>query len=157
MEQAPPAVHAEQVPPLQTMLLPQVVPLATLVEVATHVCDPVEQSVLPTRHGFDGVHVRPAVHDTHCPPLHTWLVPQLVPLDTLPAETHCMLPVVHEYVPFTQVAKLHDPPAVHDPHWPLLQTDPLPHDVPLAMLVPAVHTWMPVVQEYTPLTHGLPE
>jgi hypothetical protein len=49
---------------------------------------------------------------------------------------------------------VHEPPALHDPHWPLLHTAPLPQLVPLLMLLPATHTWVPDAQEVTPLTHG---
>jgi hypothetical protein len=97
IEQAPPAVHGEQAPALQTRLVPQLVPLATLVAVATHVCVPVEQSVLPTTQGLvAGVHARPAVHDTHDPPLQTWFVPQFVPLVAFERLEHTCVPVEQE-------------------------------------------------------------
>jgi hypothetical protein len=41
---------------------------------------PVEHDVRPTLHGSDGVHATPAVQGTQLPALHTWFVPQLVPL-----------------------------------------------------------------------------
>jgi hypothetical protein len=127
-EQAPPAVHAEQVPLLQTMLLPQVVPLATLVVVARQLCVPEEQSVLPVRHGLlVGVHARPAVHDTHEPPLHTRFVPQFVPgaVFVRPLVQACT-PVAHEMVPVLQpLLTLQDPPAVQ-----LQRPEPLQKVVP---------------------------
>jgi hypothetical protein len=45
--QATPAVHETQLPPEQTWLLPQLVPSATLVPVAAHTDEPLEQVVDP--------------------------------------------------------------------------------------------------------------
>jgi hypothetical protein len=90
-----PAVQAEQVPLLQTWLVPQLVPLVTLPVAAPHCCVPLAQVYVLVVHAV-GLHAPPAVHAEHVPLLQTWLVPQLVPLVTLPAETHCMLPDEHE-------------------------------------------------------------
>jgi hypothetical protein len=86
-----------------------------------------------------GLHAPFAVHAEHVPLLQTMLVPQLVPLVTLPAETHFMLPDEHEYVPLTHALYVQAPPAVHDPHCPLRHTAPLPQVVPSVMFVPATH------------------
>jgi len=81
--QAPPALHATQVPlPLQTWLGPQVVPAAVLPP-STQVMAPVEQELVPVLQlvGLP-VHDWPAVQATHMPvPLQTMLVPQLTPGD----------------------------------------------------------------------------
>jgi hypothetical protein len=64
--QLTPAVQLLHVPPLQTLLFPQVVPFAMLpVSAQTEV--PVAQDVAPVRHAVVGVQVTPAVHDTQLP------------------------------------------------------------------------------------------
>jgi hypothetical protein len=77
-----PAVHDTQLPePSHTLLVPQLVPAATFVVESTHTSAPVLHDVVPTLHGLGfELHVNPAVHATQLPePLHTRLVPQLVP------------------------------------------------------------------------------
>jgi len=96
-----PAVQATHMPvPLQTMLVPQLVPAALLV-LSAHVIAPVEQVVAPLLQMFGlPVHDWPAVHDTHVPvPLQTMLVPQLVPAPFAIPFTHVGVPVMHDAVP----------------------------------------------------------
>jgi len=64
---------------MQTMFVPHDVPFA-LFPFSVQTDAPVAQEVAPVLHGLVGVHVAPAVHDAHEPLLHTWLVPQTVPL-----------------------------------------------------------------------------
>lgn len=71
-EHAPPAVHDEHAPLLQTWLVPQVCPLATL-PVETQTDWPDEQSVLPVWQLLGappvvGVQATPAVQATQLPP-----------------------------------------------------------------------------------------
>jgi hypothetical protein len=144
-----PAVHAVHVPLSQTMLLPQFAPLAWF-PAEMHVCEPVEQSVFPTRQGFDKVHASPAVHDTHWPPLQTWLVPQFCPLDALTRlAVHCDAPVAHEVLPVSHPLLIEQAvPVVHATHWPPLQTWLVPQFVPLATLpVAALHVCVPLAHE----------
>ena len=81
--QAAPVAHATQAPvPLQTWLVPQVVPAAVLPP-STQVMAPVAQELVPVLQlvGLP-VHDWPAVHAMHMPvPLQTMLVPQLTPGD----------------------------------------------------------------------------
>jgi hypothetical protein len=69
-----------------------------------HIDVPVTQDVTPLRHS-DGllVHACPAVHDTQVPvPLHTRLVPQLVPAAVLPVSRQRGAPVVQSVTPVLQ-------------------------------------------------------
>jgi hypothetical protein len=100
--QVPPAVQATQEPePLQTMLLPQLIPGDLLVVSSAQVMAPVEQDVVPFLQavGFV-VQLVPAVHETQPPePLHTMLLPQLVPALFAVPLTQVGAPVVHEAMP----------------------------------------------------------
>jgi hypothetical protein len=58
---------------------PHSVPTGRL-PLATQAVLPVEHEVVPSLHGSVGVQVTPAVHGTQLPALHTWFIPQLVPL-----------------------------------------------------------------------------
>ena len=70
--QAPPAVQAEQTPPLHTWFVPQVVPFGMGVGPSMHVSDPVEQLVTPATQTFGFVEQAfPAVQPEHTPPLQT--------------------------------------------------------------------------------------
>jgi len=95
-----PAVQATHMPPLQTMLVPQLTPGALLLP-STQVIAPVVHAVVPFRQ-VDGLPVQawPAVHDTHVPePLQTMLVPQLVPADFAVPFVQVDVPVEHDATP----------------------------------------------------------
>lgn len=96
-----PEAHAMQPPtPLQTWLVPQLVPAALLPE-STHVRLPVAQLDVPVLH-TDGLveHAWPAVHAAQVPvEVQTWLVPQLVPGAFTAPFTHTAAPVLHETTP----------------------------------------------------------
>jgi hypothetical protein len=95
------AVHATHMPPLQTMLVPQLTPGALLLP-STHVMAPVVHAVTPLRHADDGlvVHAWPAVQATQPPePLQTMLVPQLVPALFGVPLVHVEVPVEHDATP----------------------------------------------------------
>jgi hypothetical protein len=133
-------VHATQLPPLQTWLVPQLVPAAFALP-STQACAPVLHDVTPLRHEGLGlvVHALPAVQATHAPePLHTWLLPQLVPAPLLPESLHVNAPVLHALRPVRQTPGLvvHAAPAVHEMQLPApLQTRLLPQLEPAPMLV----------------------
>ena len=66
--QVAPAVHEAHVPVLlHTMLVPQLVPAATLVFLSVQVGVPVEQASAPAWHLFVGVQAAPSTHATHLP------------------------------------------------------------------------------------------
>jgi hypothetical protein len=79
------------------MFVPQGVPFVALVP-PVHVETPVEHAVVLTRQTLPpGLHVVPAVHATHAPALHTWLVPQPVPFPTaVSGAAHFWVPDAHE-------------------------------------------------------------
>ena len=97
-----PAVQATQVPePLQTMLVPQLVPPAFGV-LSTQVCTPVVQEVMPFLHAAPGfvVHGWPLAQTVHWPlALQTELVPQLVPGAWAAPSTQVCTPVAHDDTP----------------------------------------------------------
>jgi hypothetical protein len=161
LAQAWPAVQLTQLPePLQTRLLPQLVP-ADLLPESTHVWLPVEQEVVPVRQ-MPGLLVQawPAVHATQPPePLHTWLVPQLVPAGSFPvASMHTCAPELHDVVPSLHGVGL----VVHA--WPAVQATQLPEPlhtwlvpqlVPAALLPESAHCWLPLAQEVRPVRQML--
>jgi hypothetical protein len=121
-----PTVQATQVPvPLHTLSVPQPVPGALLLP-SMQLVAPVEQDVVPFLQMFGlVVHATPAVQATQVPvPLHTMLVPQLVPAVLLPLSTHVCAPDAHDVVPVLQTPGLvvHAVPDVHGPQVPLLHT-----------------------------------
>jgi hypothetical protein len=162
--QEPPAVQETHVPlPLQTKLVPQLVP-AALLPPSMQVIAPVEHEVAPFLQ-LPGLPVQacPAVHETQAPePLQTMLVPQPVPAGLLPPSTQVIAPVEQEVVPFMQLPGLpvQACPAVHETQAPeLLQTMLVPQLVPDAFGVPLAQIAVPVEHDATPFAHGfgLPE
>ena len=134
--QAVPAVHATQVPaPLQTWLVPQVVPAAVL-PVSTHLGAPVVHSVTPVLQGAPGfvVHALPASHVAHSPfPLHTMFEPHAVPALTFSpsmqpedADPQVRTPSLH----IPPGLPVHTVPAAQVVHMPVLQTLSVPQNVP---------------------------
>jgi hypothetical protein len=97
-----PAVHAAQVPlPLQTMLVPQLVP-ALLLASSRQVCTPVVHEVTPKTHAACGLVLQdwPGAHSVHWPlALQTMLVPQPVPAAFMAPSTHVCVPVAQEVTP----------------------------------------------------------
>jgi len=151
--QLAPAVQFPQVPLLQTLFVPQVVPLTRFRPVSEQVIDG-EHVCVPAWHGFVGMQAVPAVHEVQLPPLHTMLVPHEVPSATFADSTQTGAPVLQVIVPVrhglpltAQVA-----PAVQAPHAPVaLHTMLVPHEVPAATSVfLSVQTGAPVVHESAP-------
>src|SRR6266542_6539197 len=102
---APPAVQATQAPePLQTRLVPQLVP-ADLLPPSMQDVAPVEHDVVPFLQMFGlVVHAAPAVHARHIPePLQTRLVPQVAPAAGLPPSPQVIPPVAQDDVPALQL------------------------------------------------------
>jgi hypothetical protein len=158
--QPAPAVHATQLPPLHTMLLPHDVPSATFAALV-HVEVPVEQSDVPVLQTLPlGLHVAPAWQAPHVPLLHTCPEPHAVPpgatpvcVQTAEPELQSMVPTRHELPPGKQEA-----PLVQATHPPSLQTSLVPHGLPLATAVPASgsQTDVPEPHAVTAVWHALP-
>jgi hypothetical protein len=160
-----PVEHVMQAPLLQTSgvpasLGPHDVPFAVFVPVSLQTGAPDEQTVVPTWHAFvAGVHEAPVVHAPHAPSSQTSLLPHDVPfvafvpvsLQTGAPDEQTMVPAWHAFVDGVQEA-----PAMHEPQDPLSQTWLVPHDAPLARLVPvSVHTEVPLAHDVVPVWHGL--
>ena len=94
------------------------------------------------------------MHDTQTPVLHTMFVPHEVPLATSADSVQTTAPVEHEVVPTRQGLPLivQVAPTVHAMQAPaLVQTMPVPHDVPAARLVfLSVQVGVPVEQASAP-------
>jgi hypothetical protein len=88
-----PAVHATQLPALQTLLVPQTVPFVAVAPVSVHVA--VVQLKVPVWQGLaDGVHGLPSVQPLQAPLWQIWPVPHDVPSGRLFAVSeHVAVPV----------------------------------------------------------------
>ena len=99
--QAMPTVQPMQIPPLQTMFVPQEVPLETLPD-SVQTGAPVSQDVVPVRHGLLlTLQLAPTVQLTQLPVApQTLFVPQLVPAVTsVPLSLQTGVPVAHASEP----------------------------------------------------------
>lgn len=99
--QPAPEVHETQVPLLQTLFIPQAEPLARFLPVSEQLMLG-EQTVTPAWQGFGAVQASPAAQTTHVPLLQTMLVPQDIPLATLPASVQTGTPLSHATAPVRQ-------------------------------------------------------
>jgi hypothetical protein len=146
-EQLLPVAHVMHAPPLQTLLVAQGVPSATLLR-PVHVDVPVEHDVVPVWHRLPlGLHESPVVQLTHAPEEHTWFVPQGVPSAALlPVSVQTMPPSAHVAVPLWQglVDGAQADPLVHGAQPPSSQYRFAPHAVPLGAFPPVAQTGMPV-------------
>jgi hypothetical protein len=156
LHEAPP-VQATQLPAaLQTRLLPQLVPGASLLEPSTQIALPVEHDCTPTRHAVGlVVQAPPALQLPQFPALQTWPEPQAVPfVRFVGPSSQTGAPLAHEMRPALHGLGLvvHAPPAVQVTQLPApSHTRLLPHAVPAACsVVPFVHTGAPLAQEMTP-------
>jgi hypothetical protein len=161
-EQDVPAVQEMQPPaPLQTMLVPQLVPAVFGLPFA-HVDMPVEHDAVPLKQ-TPGLPVQlcPGVHMPQNPfPSQTWLDPQDVPAMTLPVpSTQTDAPVAHDTTPTLQDDGLpvHEAPPEHATQVPeALQTMFVPQLVPAALFVSSRQVWTPVLHEVMPFLHAAP-
>jgi hypothetical protein len=158
--QAEPVVQAMQPPePLQTWLVPQVVP-AALLPLSMQVMAPVVHEVAPVRQtpGLV-VQAEPDVHATQVPePLQTMLVPHDTPGDRLVSSTQVCAPVEQDVRPFRQGFgfMVQADPALQATQLPeALQTKLLPQPVPAAFMVPFTHVELPLEHDAVPLKQGL--
>lgn len=155
--QLPPAEHETQLPSLQTLFVPQEVPLAT-VPVSAQTEAPVTQEVVPVRHGFVGWHCAPDVHDTHMPALQTLFIPHSVPLARFLPVSEQVMVGAQTVMPAWQALPLgvQAIPAVQETQLPSLQTMLVPQEVPLVKFPDSVQTGTPVPQAIAPVRQGLP-
>jgi hypothetical protein len=153
------AVHAPQLPLLQTMFVPQEVPLVTL-PVSPQTGAPVSHAIAPVRHGLPlTVQLAPVWQEMQLPlALQTLFVPQLVPAATaVPLSLHTGVPEEQTSAPWWQGFEgTHEAPSWQEVHCPLEQTIPLPHEVPFGCWPLSVQTGVPVVQPIVPLLQGFP-
>jgi hypothetical protein len=149
-------VHDPHVPLLQTLFVPQLVPLATF-PVSTHADTPVTHDVAPVLHTFVGWQLTPPVHATQLPVLQTLFVPQVVPLARLLPVSEQLIDGEQTVMPAWQrFVGAQARPAVQATHTPVLQTMFVPHIVPLATLPVSVQTGAPLVQTVAAVRQGLP-
>jgi len=157
------AMHTPQKPLPSHIGPPGQVAVLGLGVPSTQVEAPVTHDVTPflQTDGFV-VHAWPAVHETQVPvPLHTWLVPQVVPADVLPLSMHFGAPVVQSVTPVLHGAPglvVHALPSSHITHWPLpLHTMFDPHEVPALTSSPSMQPEDDdIPQETTPSLHAPP-
>ena len=154
---ASPAVHETHAPALHTMLVPQLVPFATLPD-GVHTGAPVLQVVIPVRQGWPvTAQLAPAVQFPQTPvALQTRLVPHDVPAARfVPVSVHCAVPVEHTSVPAWQgFAGAHVAPAWQETQYPVWHTMFVPQDVPFARSPTSVHNAAPVAQLMAAVRHG---
>jgi hypothetical protein len=154
---AAPETQAMQAPALQTWSVPQAVPFVTGVPVSAQVCTPVAHEVVPTSHGFAGVHAAPETHALQTPASQTAPAPHVVPFATgVPVSTQAWTPVAHEVTPTSQAfAGVHAAPETHAVQAPALHTRSVPQVVPFATGVPvSAHVCTPVAHEVTPTSQA---
>jgi hypothetical protein len=156
--QLAPVMHATQLPPLHTWLLPHPVPSATL-PVKPQVDAPVLQVVWPFWQELPpGWQATPAVQALQAPLLQTWFVPQVIPLALLPDWMQTDVPVSHDVCPARQtlLPGLQPAPAVHATQLPPLQTLLFPHVVPSATFAAFTHVEVPLAHDDVPVWQTLP-
>jgi hypothetical protein len=160
VSQVAPWLHVPQLPLLHTLPDPHIVPFGTAVFVSRHVCVPVEQLYVHTWQALVGVQVPPAAQATQLPLLHTFPDPHpagVEPLARFPVSAHWDEPDEHDVFPVLQGFEGWQVWfAVHELQLPLLQTLSfvLAQDVPFALLLVSLHTWVPVEQEVDPFLQG---
>jgi hypothetical protein len=151
--QLTPALQVLHVPPLHTLFVPQVVPLARFCPVSEQAIAG-EQTVMPAWQTLDAVQASPAVQATHVPSLQTMLLPQEVPLATFPDCMQTGAPLLQTVVPVRQAA-----PEIEQlaPAWQLTQVPVAPQTLFVPQLVPAetsfplsLQTGVPVEQASVP-------
>jgi hypothetical protein len=154
--QAAPAMHAMQLPSMQTLLAPQDVPFGLFPD-AVHVDAPVKQEVVPTLQGSARGHALPGVHAAHPPALQTFPLPQDVPFGTRAEVSEQLIVGEQTDLPTWQgLAGVQASPAEQATHAPPLQTVPVPHDVPSGAFPDSKHTGAPVLQTVMPVRQGFP-
>jgi hypothetical protein len=154
-----PAAHATQSPPLQTMPVPQDVPLARLSD-SMHTVAPVLHAVMPVRHGLPvTAQVAPLAQATQAPVAsQTLSFPQADPgAKAVALSTHAGGLCEQSREPTWQaLAGVHGWPETHAMQLPSWQTSPVPQTDPFGLLSDSMHCAAPVEQSIVPLRQGLP-
>ena len=136
--------------------MPQAVPEGAL-PAATQTGLPVAQEIAPI--GLQASPVEqtiPELQATQVPPLHTRLVPQVVPSGAVPIAWQVAVPVWQVYAPTWQGALgVQLPPAIQLLHIPPLQTLFVPQEVPFATFPVSAQTEVPVAHEVAPVRQAL--
>jgi hypothetical protein len=153
--QVPPLLQGAQVPALQTMPVPHIVP-AALLPLSTQTDEPVAQDVVPVLHALGGWHTVPAVQETHIPARQTRSEPQVIPsgwfivvsVQTAPPVSQASVPLWQGLVG-GQLA-----PAMQATQAPLVHTMLAPQGVPLGLFPDVTHAETPVAHEVIPALHG---
>jgi hypothetical protein len=157
--QAIPTVQAAQAPPLQTMFVPQEVPLATFPD-SVQTGAPVSQEVVPVRHGLPlTLQAAPTVQLTQLPvEPQTLFVPQLVPGATrVLISLQTGVPVAQVSVPLWQgFAGTQLAPSAQVLHCPARHTIPAPQEVPFGWSPDSVQTGAPVAHDIVPVRQAFP-
>jgi hypothetical protein len=135
-EQGASRVQATQLPPLQNMLSPHGVPLATAEPESRQSAVPVTHESVPAWHLLVvGVHDDPALHSTHAESRQTFVPSHALPLGAGPAATQIGEPVLHSILPTRQesvvVVRAHAAPCEHVAHSPVP-----PQNLPAPQVVP---------------------
>lgn len=156
---AAPTVHTHA-PVAHASPDPQEVPSSTL-PVSVQTGAPVSQVIaaILQRGSVVDVQAVPAAHCTQPPvPLQTRPLPHDVPGVTRPASVQTGVPVPQEVVPPWQtIPGSHASPAAHGTQPPvLLQTRPVPQDVPGVTGPASVQTAVPVLQDVVPPWQTIP-
>jgi hypothetical protein len=153
------AVQLTHVPAEQTLFVPQLMPLATLLGDPQTLL-PVAHEVVPVWQRFPpGLHVWLGVHALHVPPEQYRLLPHEVPFATsVPASVQTGAPLAQLSVPLWQgpAGGVQGVPAAQALHDPALHTLPDPHGVPSATLPVFAQTDVPVVHEVAPTWQTFP-
>ena len=106
-------MQVAQLPPWQTIPVPQPVPFG-LLSVSVQTGAPVVQTMLPTRHGLPVTsHVMPSVHAPQVPLRQTMFTPQTVPFACVSVSSmHVIAPSLQTNIPLWHgLAGTHAPPA----------------------------------------------
>jgi hypothetical protein len=153
--QACPLLQVTQTPALQTIAVPQLVPVA-LLPLSAHTEAPVAQEVMPVLQVLAGWQAVPAVQETHIPVLQTRFDPHDAPSESeVLVSVHTGAPVEQESAPVWQgLVGVHEPPAAQAVQIPLAQTWLAPQAVPVGLFPVTTQVEPPVAQDVVPDLQG---
>ena len=150
--QAAPLTHGVHVPALQTLSVPQELPLGRLAKPWQSEL-PVAQEVFPCWQGLPGLRqARLSVQATQLPLLQTLSLPQLEPVEFATTLEHTGLPLAQSMRPLWHglLLGLQVAPSAQITHWPARQTRSVPQERPFALVVVILQDCTPVEQSVLP-------